>query len=106
MKKKCSPEILVKTVMSVYEGAETKVRFGSGLSEEFSVKVGVHQGSVLSSLLFGMVIYEVTENARKGWMKQIVVVVVVAHFYPPVTGQRQTLTYWTISTLSFTTTTS
>ena len=57
--------------MSLYEGAETKVSVGSGLSEEFSVKVGVHQGSMLSPLLFAMVIDEVTENARKGWMKKI-----------------------------------
>ena len=57
--------------MSLYKGAETKVRVGSGLSEEFSVKVGLHQGSVLSPLLFAMVIDEVTENARKGWMKHI-----------------------------------
>ena len=71
MRKKGLPEILVKAVMSLYEGAETKVRVGSGLSEEFSVKVGIHQGSVLSPLLFAMVIDEVTENARKGWMKQI-----------------------------------
>ena len=41
------------------------------MKEEFSVKAGVHQGSVLSRLLFAMVIDEVTENARKGWMKQI-----------------------------------
>ena len=65
------PEILVKAVMSLYEEAETKVRVGSGLSEEFSVTVGVHQGSVLSPLLFAMVIDEVTKNARKGWMKQV-----------------------------------
>ena len=71
MRKKGLPEILVKAVMSLYEGAETEVRVGSGFSEEFSVKVGVHQGSVLSPLLFAMVIDEVTENARKGWMKQI-----------------------------------
>ena len=64
-------KILVKAVMSLYEGAETKVRVGLGLSEEFSVKVGVHQGSTLSPLLFAMVIDEVTENVRKGWMKQI-----------------------------------
>ena len=32
--------------------------------------------------------------------------VVVAHIYPPVTGQRQTLTYWTIRTLFITRTTS
>ena len=71
MRKKGLPEILVKAVMSLYEGAETKVRVRSGLSEEFSVKVGIHQGSVLSPLLFAMVIDEVTENARKGWMRQI-----------------------------------
>ena len=57
--------------MSLYEGAETKVRVGSSLLEEFSVKVGVHQGSVLSPLLFAMVIDEVTESARKEWMRQI-----------------------------------
>ena len=70
-RKKGLPEILVKAVMSLYERAETKVGVGSGLSEEFSVKVGVHQGFVLSPLLFAKVIDEVTENARKGWMKQI-----------------------------------
>ena len=71
MRKKGLPEILVKAVMSLYKGAETKVRAGSGLSEEFSVKVSEHQESVLSPLLFAMVIDEVTKNARKGWMKQI-----------------------------------
>ena len=70
MRKKGLPEILVKAVMSLYEGTETKVRVGSGLSEGFFVKVGVHHGSVLSPLLFAMVIDEVMENARKGWMKQ------------------------------------
>ena len=35
-----------------------------------------------------------------------VVVVVVAHIYPPATGQRQTLTYWTIRTLFITRTVS
>ena len=65
MRKKGLPEILVKAVMSLYEGAETKVRVGSGLPEEFSVKVGVHQGSVLSPLLLAMVIDEVTEMQGK-----------------------------------------
>ena len=35
------------------------------------MKVGVHQGFVLSPLLFAMVIDEAKENARKGCMKQI-----------------------------------
>ena len=41
IRKKGLPEILVKAVMSFYEGAETKVRVALGLSETFSVKVGV-----------------------------------------------------------------
>ena len=36
----------------------------------------------------------------------VVVVVVVAHIYPHVTGQRQTLTCWTIRSLFITRTTS
>ena len=35
------------------------------------MKVGVHQESVLSFLLFAIMIDEVSENARKGWIKQI-----------------------------------
>ena len=44
--------------------------------------------------------------SKKGKDHIIVVVVVVAHIYPPVTGQRQTLTCWTIRTLFITRTTS
>jgi len=70
MRKKGLPEIIVKAVMSLYEGVKTKIRVGSGLSEEFFVKVGTSR-SVLSLFLFAMVVDEVTENARKGWMKEI-----------------------------------
>jgi len=41
-----------------------------GCLKNVFVKVRVHQGSVLSPLLFAMVVDEVTENARKGWMKE------------------------------------
>ena len=34
------------------EGVTTAVKFRDGESKEFEVKVGVHQGSVLSPLLF------------------------------------------------------
>ena len=34
-------------------------------------KVGVHQESVLSLLLFAIVVDEITENARKSWMNEI-----------------------------------
>ena len=36
----------------VYSNARSRVRVGEGYSEEFEIKVGVHQSSVLSPLLF------------------------------------------------------
>ena len=49
--------------MSLYEG-QRQIRMDSELSEEFEVKVGMHQGSVLSPFLFAMVVDVVTEFAR------------------------------------------
>ena len=49
--KKAIPEAFVRTVMSLYKGAKTKVKVGIHLSEEFVVDIGVHQGSILSPLL-------------------------------------------------------
>ena len=71
LRKKSLPEVLVKAVMSLYEGSKTKVRVGSGLSEEFGVRVGVHQGSVISPLIFAIVLDAVTEQARKGLLNEI-----------------------------------
>ena len=42
MRKKGIPEVMVRAVMSLYEGAKTRVRVGLELSKEFEVKVGVH----------------------------------------------------------------
>ena len=47
LRKKEIPEVLVRSVMGLYEGAKTRVRVESELSEEFEAKVGMHQGSVL-----------------------------------------------------------
>ena len=71
MRKKGLLEIMIQSVMSLYDGAKTKVKVGSAYSENFLVKVGVHQGSVLSPLLFAMVIDAVTENARRNDMNEI-----------------------------------
>ena len=63
--------MLVKAVMSLYEGSRTKVRVGSGLSEEFGVRVGVHQVSVISPLIFAIVVDAVTQQTRKGLLHEI-----------------------------------
>ena len=43
----------------------------SELSEEFEVKVGVHQGSVLLPLVFAIVVDVVTESVRNGLMSEM-----------------------------------
>ena len=52
MRKLGVQEWLIRWVESLYRGARSSVRIGDTYSEEFQVKVGVHQGSVLSPLLF------------------------------------------------------
>ena len=44
---------------------------GSSYSEEFKVKVGVHQGSVLSPPLFAVAVDAITENARRGVVNEL-----------------------------------
>ena len=48
-------EVMVKAVMNLYEDPTTTVKVGSEFSDQFPVKVGVHQESVLSTLLFAIV---------------------------------------------------
>ena len=71
MRKKGLSEVIVRAVMSLYDGAKTRVKMGSAYSEEFEVKVSVHQGSVLSPLLFAIVVDVITENARRGVVNEL-----------------------------------
>ena len=43
----------------------------SAHSQKFEVKVGAHQGSVLSPLLFAIVMDVITENARRGVFNEL-----------------------------------
>ena len=70
MRKKGIPEVLVRSMMSVYEEAKIRVRVDSELSEVFQVKVGMHQVSVLSPFLFAVVVDVVTEIAGEGAMSE------------------------------------
>ena len=49
-------EWIVNLVQGMYENVRRCVRAGEGLSDEFEGKVGVHQGSVLSSQFFNVVL--------------------------------------------------
>ena len=66
MRKLGIDEWLVRLVQSMYKDLRSRVRVGSGYSEEFGVKVGVHQGSVLSPLLFIIVLEALSREFRTG----------------------------------------
>ena len=65
------PEYLVDGAMSFYKGCKTVVSADRELSSSFSVKVGVHQGSALSPLLFIMVMDVPTEDVRDGSLMEL-----------------------------------
>ena len=61
-----------RTIMALYTEAGTVVRTDTGPSEQFEVKVGLHQGSVLSSpLLFTVVIDVVSSETRRGVLSEL-----------------------------------
>ena len=64
-------EWLIRTVMVLYTEACTVVRTDAGLSESFEVKVGLYQGSVLSPLLFVVVMDVVSSEARSGLSSEL-----------------------------------
>ena len=71
LRKKGVNEELVRAVMRLYEGARTKIKVGTGMSEAFDVKVGVHQGSVLSPFLFVVVMDVVCGHVMEGLLFEI-----------------------------------
>ena len=66
MRKLGIDEWLVRLVQSMYTDVRSRVRVGNGYSEEFGVAVGVHQGSVLSPLLFIIVLEALSREFRTG----------------------------------------
>ena len=59
-------EWIVCLIQGMYSNARSRVHVGEGYSEEFEVKVGVHQGSVLSPLLFIIVHEALSREFRCG----------------------------------------
>ena len=56
----------VQLVQGMYANAQSHVCVGEGNSEEFEVTVGVHQGLVLSPLLFIIVLEVLSSEFRSG----------------------------------------
>ena len=59
-------EWIVQLFHGMYANARSGFRVGEGFSQEFKVKVGVHQGSVLSLLLFIIVLEALSRDFQAG----------------------------------------
>ena len=59
-------EWAVRVIQGMYANARSKVRVNGQCSEEFNVGVGVHQGSVLSPLLFILVLEALSRELPTG----------------------------------------
>ena len=59
-------EWIVDLSKSMYESVSTSVKINGVESEGFEVKVGVHQGSVLSPILFSIVMQAIADNFKAG----------------------------------------
>ena len=57
-------EWAVRVIQGMYSNARSRVRVNGQYSEEFGVGVGVHQGSVLSPLLFILVLEALSREFR------------------------------------------
>ena len=65
MRKLKIDEWLVRIVQSMYKEVRSRVRVGDEYSNSFDVRVGVHQGSVLSPLLYVIVLQALSMELRK-----------------------------------------
>ena len=71
LRKKSLSEVILRAVMNFCNDAKTRVRVASVYPEEFKVKVDVNQGSLLSQLLFVIVVNVITEKARSGVINKL-----------------------------------
>ena len=61
--KRVSPAY-IRVIKDMYEGGRTSVRTPVGVSNDFAVSLGLHQGSALSPFLFALVLDELTRGIQ------------------------------------------
>ena len=61
-------------LISLYEGAKTRVSVNSESSQEFEVKIGMYKGSMLSPFLISVVVDVIAEFARVGALGELLYV--------------------------------
>lgn len=88
------PEHYIMTVKDMYHQVSTKVRSPAGTSDEFDVKVGVHQGSTLSPLLFNIVMNHLTSNLQRAPLWDILYADDVVIISEDVNNLQQILEKW------------
>ncbi|KAF3706403.1 Retrovirus-related Pol polyprotein from type-2 retrotransposable element R2DM [Channa argus] len=64
MRKSGVAEKYVRVVQDMYESCKTVLRCAVGVTWEFKVEVGLHQGSALSRFLFARVMDRLTDEVR------------------------------------------
>ena len=93
-------EWLIHTVMALYTEACTVVRTDAGLCEIFDVKLGLHQGSVLSPLLFVAVMDIVSSETRNGLPSQLLYADDLVIMAPTMEQLGRRVAYWRLVCLA------
>ena len=58
------PEAYVEVIKDMYRETTTSIRSEAGMGDKFKVKVGLHQGSALSPLLFITLMDVISEKVK------------------------------------------
>lgn len=66
LRKRSVEEWLVKTVQSMYKNAQSRVRVNWTFSVDFMLQIRLYEGSVLSPLLFIIVLETLSKEIRSG----------------------------------------
>ena len=94
MRKNAIPEVLVRSVLSLYDGAKTRVRIDSVLSEQFEDKMGMHQASVLSTYVFAVVVDVVSEFKIEGALSKLLYADDLVQMSETIEGLKNMLLKW------------